>query len=194
MPDRYSSKEMHRLIKADLFRQDGLVGVKGFIKGWLLIPGFRYAYLLRKTTFYKKYSFIGIFYRILKRRARTKYGYDISSDAEIGEGLFLSSHPGHIVVGPIKIGKYCNINNAVTIGRAYKGGKIGRPTLDDFVWIGPGSVIVGNIKIGKNVLIAPNSFVNFDVPDNSLVIGNPAKVFNKDNPTKNYINNVLSYE
>jgi serine O-acetyltransferase len=31
--------------------------------------------------------------------------------------------------------------------------------------------------------------VNFDVPPNSIVIGNPAKIISKDNPTKNYINN-----
>jgi serine O-acetyltransferase len=82
----------------------------------------------------------------------------------------------------------------VTIGRAYKDGKIGRPTIDDYVWIGTGSVLVGNISIGKNVLIAPNTFVNFNVPDNSLVIGNPAKIIQRDNPTKYYINNILDEE
>lgn len=45
-----------------------------------------------------------------------------------------------------------------------------------------GSVIVGNINIGSNVLIAPNSFVNIDVIDNSLVLGNPRKTVNKENP------------
>lgn len=52
-----------------------------------------------------------------------------------------------------------------------------------------GYVIVGNIKIGSDVLIAPNSFVNMDVPSNSLVIGNPAVIKKKDNPTQYYINN-----
>ena len=69
---------------------------------------------------------------------------------------------------------------------------MGRPTIDDYVWIGTGSVLVGNIKIGKNVLIAANSFVNFDVPDNSIVIGNPGKIISKENPTRYYINNVLN--
>lgn len=55
------------------------------------------------------------------------------------------------------------------------------------VWIGTGSVIVGNVKIGSNVLIAPNSFVNMNVPNNSLVIGNPAKIISKENPTDGYI-------
>ena len=72
------------------------------------------------------------------------------------------------------------------------GGKLmGCPVIGNHVWIGTGSVIVGNIKIGSNVLIAPNSFVNIDVPDNSLVIGNPCKVIMKENPCEGYINNVL---
>lgn len=182
---------MNKLVEADLFRHGGLTGAKGFIQGWCY-PGFRYAYLLRMTAQYSKYSLRGIFFRFLKRRARIKYGYDINSCAQIGEGLYLSSHPGHIIIGPIKIGKYCNINHSVTIGQSFRGGRVGRPTIDDYVWIGTGTVIVGKVKIGRNVLIAPNSYVNFDVPDNSLVIGNPATIYPKDNPTKNYIHNVFS--
>ena len=132
------------------------------------------------------------FYKMLKRRYRFKYGFEISANAQIGEGFYLSDHCGPVVIGPVKIGKYCNICHCVTIGRAYKDGKIGRPTIDDYVWIGTGSVLVGNISIGKNVLIAPNTFVNFNVPDNSLVIGNPAKIIQRDNPTKYYINNILN--
>jgi len=54
-----------------------------------------------------------------------------------------------------------------------------------------GSVLEGSINIGKNVLITPNSYVNIDFMDNSLVIGNPAVILSKDNPTRNYINNIL---
>lgn len=49
------------------------------------------------------------------------------------------------------------------------------------------SVIVGGVTIGDNVLIAPNAFINFDVPSNSIVIGNPAKIIAKNNPTAKYI-------
>ena len=44
------------------------------------------------------------------------------------------------------------------------------------------------IIIGNDVLIAPNTFVNFDVPDHSIVIGSPGKIIAKENPTKDYIN------
>jgi serine O-acetyltransferase len=184
---------MNRVIKADLYRHEGLTGIKGFLKG-LFEPGFRYTFLFRMTVKYKRQSLPGIFYRLLKRRYKYKYGFEISSGAEIGEGFYLSDHCGPVIIGPIKIGRNCNIAHNVTIGRAFKGGILGRPTIDEYVWIGTGSVLVGNIKIGKNVLIAPNSFVNFDVPDNSLVIGNPGRIIKKDNPTKYYINDIYENE
>ena len=188
-----NNSALNRIIKADLYRHEGLKGIKGFFKGWYR-PGFRYTYLFRKTVQYKKNPLMRTFYKMLKRRYRFKYGFEISANAQIGEGFYLSDHCGPVVIGPVKIGKYCNICHCVTIGRAYKDGKIGRPTIDDYVWIGTGSVLVGNINIGKYVLIAPNTFVNFNVPDNSLVIGNPAKVIKRDNPTKYYINNILDEE
>ena len=46
----------------------------------------------------------------------------------------------------------------------------------------------GGVKIGNNVLIAPNAFVNFDVPDNSIVIGNPGQIIIRDSsPSAKYI-------
>ena len=48
--------------------------------------------------------------------------------------------------------------------------------------------MVGNIQIGDDVLIAPNSWVNIDVPEHSVVIGNPAVIHYKENATEGYIN------
>ncbi|WP_138272484.1 LbetaH domain-containing protein [Parabacteroides merdae] len=66
--------------------------------------------------------------------------------------------------------------------------------LGNSVWIGPNAVIVEKINIGDNVLIAANSYVNFDVPSNSIVIGNPGRIFHqqtllKDISVKNGLKN-----
>ena len=37
-------------------------------------------------------------------------------------------------------------------------------------------VIIGNITIGNNVTIGAGSVVVKDVPDNAVVVGNPAKI------------------
>jgi len=70
-----------------------------------------------------------------------------------------------------------------------RGARKGSPVLGDFVWVGINAAIVGNVRIGNDVLIAPNSYINFDVPDHSIVIGNPGKIIHKENATEGYINN-----
>ncbi|KAA5820881.1 serine acetyltransferase [Algibacter amylolyticus] len=180
-------KSRNNIIKADLYRHGGLINVREGKK----IPGFRFMYYLRKVSNHKKVSFLGIYYRIIFRRLTFKYGYQIESTTSIGEGFYIG-HFGTIVINrDVVIGKCCNIAHSTTIGSANRGKLKGCPKIGDKVWIGTGAVIVGNIKVGNNVLIAPNSFVNMDVPDNSLVIGNPAKIIYKENSTEGYINYIL---
>lgn len=54
--------------------------------------------------------------------------------------------------------------------------KIGLITIGDNVGIGVGSIILPNVKIGNNVFIGAGSVVSKDIPDDSLVIGNPARI------------------
>ena len=181
---------MDKQIKADLFRYGALKGIKGLFLG-LSIPGFRYMFLFRKVSKSRKYSLGWFFFTLLMRRYAYKYGFRIPSETDIGEGFFIGHYGTIIINGKAKIGRNCNIHPGVTIGQANRGKLKGYPTIGNNVWIGTGVVIVGNINIGSNVLIAPNSFVNSDVPDNSLVIGNPSKFIQKENPCEGYINNVL---
>lgn len=178
-------------IKSDLYRiNSSPYTLKKLLKG-LRNQGFRYMFIARLKA-QAKIKFYGILLKILLRHYSYKYGFQIPVD-NIGGGFFIG-HFGTIVVSVnARIGRNCNIAHNVTIGTA-RGEREGSPKIGDFVWIGTGSVIVGNIIIGNDVLIAPNSFVNFDVPDNSLVIGNPGKIIPKSNPTKNYINNPYIFE
>lgn len=66
-----------------------------------------------------------------------------------------------------------------------RGKRAGCPIIGNKVYIASGTVITGKVKIGNNVLIAANSFVNFDIPDNSIVIGN--KIVKSDTATEYYI-------
>ena len=49
---------------------------------------------------------------------------------------------------------------------------------------------MGNVHIGNDVMIAPNAFVNIDVPDHSVVVGNPCMIHHKDNATKGYLGEI----
>lgn len=48
------------------------------------------------------------------------------------------------------------------------------------VWIGSNARICKGIKIGNNSIVAANSVVTKDVPDNAIVAGNPAKIVKTD--------------
>lgn len=182
------------MIEEDLYRYiPQKYSLLNLIKGFR-IPGFCYTYFLRKSAQTSKYSFAGIFYRILLRKYTYKFGIQISTPTKIGKGFYIG-HFGNVVISSKAIiGNYCNISQGVTIGQIYIGSKIGAPHIADYVWMGTNSIIVGGIKIGPHVLIAPGAFVNFDVPPHSVVVGNPGKIIPKQNPTTMYIENILNKE
>ena len=55
-------------------------------------------------------------------------------------------------------------------------------TIGDNVWIGGGVTIIGGVTIGKNAVVAAGSVVIRDVPPDTLVAGNPARVVRRLGP------------
>lgn len=134
---------------------------------------------------------IRLMYLFLLKICRDHNHIELSASTQIGEGLYFG-HPFDITINPgVVIGKNCNIHKGVTIGYENRGMRKGTPIIGDNVWIGINSTIVGKIRIGNDVLIAPNSFVNKDIPDHSIVLGNPCIVKHKDNATDGYINRTI---
>ena len=176
---------------ADCYRYYGSTDIRTRIRTHLTQAAYRYTKLYRKTGWYKKRSanIRYAFFQYLLLRASCKYGYQINADVDIGEGLYLG-HRGTIIINQeTKIGKNVNIQSGVTIGQENRGKRKGAPTIGNSVWIGANAVIVGKISIGDDVLIAPNAYVNFDVPSHSIVIGNPAQIKYRENAVEAYIQN-----
>lgn len=48
--------------------------------------------------------------------------------------------------------------------------------VEDRASIGTGVTILGGIKIGKNAVVGAGAVVTKDVPENAVVVGNPAKI------------------
>jgi acetyltransferase-like isoleucine patch superfamily enzyme len=54
---------------------------------------------------------------------------------------------------------------------------IARPiVIERNVWIAAGAIIIGGVTVGENAVVAAGSVVTKDVPPNTLVAGNPARV------------------
>lgn len=92
----------------------------------------------------------------------------------IGEGLFIQ-HGFSTIITAKSIGRNCWINQQVTIGYTAKGS----PTIGNNVRIGAGAIVVGNIVIGDNVTIAAGATVNTDIPNNSLVVPQKARIISE---------------
>ena len=184
---------MDEIIKADLYRYFGKSDRKTFSKGLREVPGFKFSYILRMCAKHKRLSIAGMYYRMLYKKYKFKYGFQIPINTQIGKGLYLG-HFGMIVInGKAVIGNNCNIEHGVTIGQANRGKRKGNPVIGNNVWIGTGAVLVGNIQIGDNVLIAPNSYINTDIPANSLVINkNSIEIIPKENAVEGYVNNPVA--
>lgn len=175
---------MNQEWKTDYYRMTGTEYKPGF-KSFITVVAshqIRYMKLWRKAHFRRT-----LWRRFRLIRYARKYGLEISYDAEIGSGCYLG-HPYNIAVGSgVKIGNNVNLHKGCTIGRENRGKRAGVPTIGNCVSVGINATVVGNIKIGNDVMIASNSFVNFDVPDHSIVIGSPGVIHQKDNATKGYI-------
>ncbi|HKT28609.1 sugar O-acetyltransferase [Dyella sp.] len=86
-------------------------------------------------------------------------GLDIGDDVMIGPNVSLIT-TGH----PLEPSQ----RRAVTIGKPI--------VIERNVWIAAGATIIGGVTVGENSVVAAGSVVTKDVPPNTLVGGNPARV------------------
>ena len=131
---------------------------------------------------------IRIWWKCRWLRIRKKTQCQVSLKADIGKGLrFLHDGPRIVVFGA-KLGENCTLGINTVIGLNYpaSGGAAEFPTIGDRVYVGHNATIVGGVKIGNDVVIACNAFVNRDVPDHSIVVGNNTIIHQK-NPSLRFL-------
>lgn len=178
----------NKLLMDDLYRYEGEESRKLMIKLKYLfcVPGFTYTFFFRHVRMSQN-RVSRLFWSFFLYITRFITHIQIPPETNIGRG-FRIAHFGSIVINPHSvIGKNFNISNGCLIGYALGRSK-GVPVIGDNVYMNANSVVLGNARIGNNVLIAPGAFVNFDVPDNSIVIGNPGRIIQRDtSPTEKYI-------
>lgn len=159
--------------------------LRHFIRDFIFQHRLRYMVYFRLAQKVQN-KWIRLFFEWKLFRLCRKYGIEIKTATKIGPG-FVMCHPYNITISPFAtLGNNVNIMKGATIGIS-AGKRPGAPKIGNCVYIGLNSTILGGITIGDDVLIAPNSFVNQDVPSHSIVIGNPSRIIQRQDATKEYI-------
>ena len=99
--------------------------------------------------------------------------YDTSvvmGDVEIGD---------HVWVGPYTLLDGSHGKLQIGVSGGVEGVKAGAVTIGSNTVIGSMSMIGYGVTIGSHCVVGANSYVNADVPDQSIVAGNPAKLIGR---------------
>lgn len=182
-----SKNDMIHFLASDQSRLTSPVTIKDRLLGTEKYYIWKYIKCLRKTEYILncRKGLIGkIQYAIqLRRLLRIQRKTQLFVPVNVfGPGLYIP-HLGRILVSPIaEIGKNCTIRPGVLIG-ANLGGvsktEVHKTIIGENVEIAEGCKILCR-KIGNNVKFAPNTVVLRNVPENSVVYGNPCEIMPND--------------
>lgn len=103
-------------------------------------------------------------------------GISIQAHCKIGPGMAILGTGGVFILAE-SIGSNFVVYSGVTVGNV-RGSK-NLANIGDNVVIEPGAKVLGEVNIGSDVVIRGNSLVITDIPENTMAIGNPARIKRK---------------
>lgn len=98
----------------------------------------------------------------------------LGKETDIGAFTYINALHGVEIGNRVEIGSHCSIYSVSTIDH-----KQGRVVLKENCKIGSHSTVMPGVIIGKNSIVGAHSFVNHNIPDNSIAFGVPARVIKK---------------
>jgi acetyltransferase-like isoleucine patch superfamily enzyme len=162
-------------------------------RGWLVkyrrnVSGGRYLQVAKGVRISKRKNVnIMIGERVSLYRDVAFYLDSPGASISIGDKTYINNRTEIKCEEKVMIGKSCAISWDVTIMDTDYHSIDGKPStlpvlIGNHVWIGCRAIILKGVNIGNGAIVAANSVVTKDVPPNSLVAGNPARVI-KENVT-----------
>jgi len=188
----------HAFVAVDIFRKNEM-NILGYcdIEEKEHNPfGLEYLGSEKKYTFNKVAAFVGVGDNTLRKKImqqllpKVDFANAIHPSSQIGYGTEIRK--GTLIASNTVLNPFSKIGQGVIINTgAIVEHECG---ISDFVHIAPGAVLAGNvkvgnqtfiganavvkqgIKIGKNVTIGAGAVIIKDIPDNSVVVGNPGRI------------------
>ncbi|GHU98904.1 serine acetyltransferase [Clostridia bacterium] len=114
--------------------------------------------------------------RVVSQTARFFTGVEIHPAAKLGRGIFIDHGMGVVIGETAEIGDNVVIYQGVTLGGTGKDKGKRHPTIGNNVMISAGAKVLGPFKVGDNAKIGAGSVVLREVPENSTVVGVPARI------------------
>ena len=111
----------------------------------------------------------------------------IGDNVLVMNGVRVSSADEIIISDDCMLANFCYLMDADwhdVYDRTYSPGRTAPIVLEKGVWVGDSAIICKGVHIGENSIIGAGSVVRHNVPANSIVMGNPAKIIRQIDPEK----------
>lgn len=140
----------------------------------LLYPGLHaiWAHRVSHALWRRRLLFLA---RANSQLARWFTGIEIHPGARIGRRFFIDHGMGVVIGETSEIGDDVMLYHGVTLGGRSRSAGKRHPTLGDGVAVGAGAKILGPVTIGAHSFVGANAVVTRDAPENSVLVGVPAK-------------------
>ena len=107
---------------------------------------------------------------LVQHKKNLKLGYK----TDIGAFTYINAKNGVVIEDYVQVGSHCSIYSISTIDK-----KEGRIVLKNNCKIGSHSLIMPGVTVGENSIVGAFSFVNRNIPKNTMAFGVPVKLVKK---------------
>jgi acetyltransferase-like isoleucine patch superfamily enzyme len=98
----------------------------------------------------------------------------LGEKTDIGAFTYINAKHGVTIEKNVQIGSHCSLYTVSTIDN-----KKGKITIKENAKLCSHSTVMPGVTIGENSIIGAHSFVNRDIPDNTVAYGAPVKIIRK---------------
>ena len=103
-----------------------------------------------------------------------KDNLELGDKTDIGAFTYINAKHGVIIEKNVQIGSHCSLYSVSTIDS-----KKGKIVIKENAKLSTHSTVMPGVTIGKNSIIGAHSYVDKDIPDNTVAYGIPVKIIRK---------------